>query len=52
MQLLSAKSQCWNYKVIRSQRSSLEGLIDDRDDADDEYWLIRDAVDAVDVYLD
>jgi len=28
---------CWNYKVIRSQRSSLEGLIDDRDDADDEY---------------
>ena len=30
----------------------LEGLIDDRDDADDEYSLIRDAVDAVDVYLD
>jgi hypothetical protein len=28
------------------------GSIDDRDDADDEYWLIRDAVDAVDVYLD
>jgi len=28
---------CWKYKVIRSQRSSLEGLIDDRDDADDEY---------------
>ena len=37
---------------MRSQRSYLEGLIDDRDDADDEYWLIRDAVDAVDVYLD
>jgi len=28
---------CWNYKVIRSQRRSLEGLFDDRDDADDEY---------------
>jgi len=27
----------WNYKVIRSQQSSLEGLFDDRDDADDEY---------------
>ena len=35
-----------------SQRSYLEGSIDDRDDADDEYWLIRDAVDAVDVCLD
>jgi len=35
-----------------SQRSYLEDLIDDRDDADDEYWLIRDAVDAVDVYID
>ena len=39
-------------KVMGSQRSYLEGLIDDRDDADDEYSLIRDAVDAVDVYLD
>jgi len=29
--------QCWNYKVIRSQRNYLEGLIDDRDDADDKY---------------
>ena len=28
---------CWKYKVIRSQRRSLKGLIDDRDDADDEY---------------
>ena len=28
---------CWKYKVIRSQRSSLEGLINDRNDADDEY---------------
>jgi len=27
----------WNYKVIRSQRNCLEDLIDDRDDADDEY---------------
>jgi hypothetical protein len=27
----------WNYKVIRSQQSCLEGSIDDRDDADDEY---------------
>jgi len=35
-----------------SQRSYLEGLIDDRDDADDEYWLVRDVVDAVDVYVD
>ena len=36
-----------------SQRSYLEDQIDDRDDADDdEYWLIRDAVDAVDVYVD
>ena len=35
-----------------SQRSYLEDQIDDRDDADDEYWLIRDAVDAVDVYID
>jgi len=42
----------WNYKVIRSQRRCLEGLFDDRDDADDEYWLIRDAVDAVDFYVD
>ena len=43
---------CWNYKVIRSQRRSLEGLIDNRDDADDKYWLIRDTVDAVNVYVD
>jgi hypothetical protein len=43
---------CWKYRVMRSQRRYLEGLIDDRDDADDEYSLIRDAVDAVDVYLD
>jgi len=35
-----------------SQRSYLEDQIDDRDDADDEYLLIRDAVDAVDVYID
>jgi hypothetical protein len=28
---------CWNYKVMGSQRRYLEGLIDDRDDADDEY---------------
>jgi len=28
---------CWNYKVIRSQWSSLKGLIDDSNDADDEY---------------
>ena len=35
--LLSGLITYWNYKVIRSQRSSLEGLIDDRDDADDEY---------------
>jgi len=27
----------WNYKVMGSQRSYLEDLIDDRDDADDEY---------------
>jgi Multicopper oxidase len=27
----------WNYKVMGSQRSYLEGSIDDRDDADDEY---------------
>jgi hypothetical protein len=26
----------WNYKVIGLQRSYLEGLIDDRDNADDE----------------
>ena len=31
----------WNYKVMGSQRSYLKGLIDD-----------RDAVDAVDVYID
>jgi len=30
-------SRCWNYKVIRSQRRCLEGLFDDRDDADNEY---------------
>ena len=35
----------------RSQRSYLEGSIDDKDDVDDEYWLIYDAVDAVDVCL-
>jgi hypothetical protein len=29
--------RCWNYRVMRSQRRYLEGLIDDRDDADDEY---------------
>ena len=28
---------CWNYKVMGSQRRYLEGLIDDKDDADDEY---------------
>ena len=28
---------CWNYKVMRSQRRYLEGLIDNRDDVDDEY---------------
>ena len=28
---------CWNYRVMRSQRKYLEGLIDDIDDADDEY---------------
>ena len=28
---------CWNYEVIRLQRSCLEGSIDNRDDADDEY---------------
>jgi hypothetical protein len=49
--LLKAR-YCWKYRVMRSQRSYLEGLIDDRDDADDEYCLIRDAVDAVDVYVD
>jgi len=38
---------CWNYKVMGSQRSYLKDLIDDRDDADDEYWLIRDAVDCM-----
>ena len=32
-----------------SQRSYIEGVIDD---ADDKYWLIRDTVDAVDVYVD
>ena len=35
---------------MRLQRRYLEGLIDDIDDADDEYWLIC-VVDAVDVYL-
>ena len=30
-------SLCWKYRVIRSQRRYLEGLIDDIDDADDEY---------------
>jgi len=34
------------------QRSYLKGSIDNRDDADDKYWLIRDAVDTVDVYID
>ena len=29
--------RCWNYKVMGSQRRYLEGLIDDIDDADDEY---------------
>jgi len=28
---------CWNYKVIRSQQSSLKGLFNDRDNADDKY---------------
>jgi hypothetical protein len=27
----------WNYKIMGSQRSYLKGLIDNRDDADDEY---------------
>jgi len=43
---------CWNYKVMGSQRSYLKDLINDRDDADDEYSLIRNAVDAVNVYID
>jgi len=34
---VSASPGCWNYKVMGSQRRYLEGLIDDRDDADDEY---------------
>ena len=46
--LLPRLITCWNYKVMGSQRSYLEELIDDRDDAGDEYWSIRDAVDAVD----
>ena len=50
--VVHAVGSCWNYKVIRSQRRCLEGLFNDRDDADDEYWLIRDAVDAVYVYID
>ena len=29
--------RCWKYRVMRSQRRYLEGLIDDIDDADDEY---------------
>ena len=28
---------CWKYRVIRSQRRYLEGLINDIDDVDDEY---------------
>jgi hypothetical protein len=28
---------CWKYKVMGSQRRYLKGLIDDIDDADDEY---------------
>ena len=28
---------CWKYRVMRSQRRYLKGLIDDIDDADDEY---------------
>jgi hypothetical protein len=28
---------CWKYRVIRSQRRYLKGLINDIDDADDEY---------------
>jgi len=35
--LLPRLITCWNYKVIRLQRSSLKGLIDDRDNADNEY---------------
>ena len=35
--LLPGLITCWNYKVMGSQRRYLEGLIDDRDDADDEY---------------
>jgi hypothetical protein len=50
--LLPGLITCWKYRVMRSQRSYLEGLIDNRDDADDEYCLIRDAVDAVNVYVD
>ena len=50
--LLPGLITCWNYKVMGSQRRYLEGLSNDRDDADDEYWLIRDAVDTVDIYLD
>ena len=37
---------------MRSQRRYLKGLIDDIDDADNKYYLIRDAVDAVYVYID
>ena len=43
---------CWKYRVMRSQRRYRKGLINDIDDADDEYWLIRNAADAVDVYVD
>jgi len=35
--LLPGLITCWNYKVIRSQQRCLEGLFNDRDDADDEY---------------
>ena len=37
---------------MRSQRRYLKGLIDDIDDVDDEYLLIRNVVDAVDVHVD
>jgi hypothetical protein len=33
--LLPGLITCWNYRVIRLQRSYLKGLIDNRDDADD-----------------
>jgi len=35
--LLPGLITCWNYKVMGSQRSYLEDLINDKDNADDEY---------------